>query len=239
MKLKHTLWLFLLAVGLGCYVWFVDRKMPTTKEAEDKKGRLFEIDRDKITAINIKTPEAKIDLKRDGANWRVEAPVKDRADSGTMSSLLTSIEILRSDATVDNDGKGVTKEQLKEYGLAEPQTRLTMTVDGKPVNLLFGKDTAIENRVYVMLEGAKSVEVVSNTLRNDISKKADEFRDKKLSDLSLAQVKKAVIKTQAGEIEVEKINDHWALTRPLKARGDDAKIGDTISQALTARGGYV
>lgn len=235
MKLKHTLVLLVLAVGLGAYVWFVDRQMPTTKEREEKKGRIFEFDRDKITAIDIKTPETKIDLRKDGPIWRVEAPVKDRADSGAMSSLLTSIEFLRSESTIDNDGKGVTKDQLKEFGLSETQTKMTMVVDGKPVNLLFGKDTAIENRVYVMVEGSKSVEVVMNNLRNDISKKADDFRDKKLSDLSLAQVKKAVIKTQSGEIEVERQNDDWSLVRPLKARGDDSKIGDTLSQALTAR----
>lgn len=235
MKFKHTLILLLLAAGLGAYVWFVDRKMPTTKEREEKKGRIFEFDRDKITAIAIKTPEAKIDLKKDGASWKVEAPVKDRADSSAMSSLLTSIELLRSESTIDNDGKAATKEQLKEFGLSDSVTKLTLTVEGKPVELIFGKDTAIENRVYAMIDGQKSVEVVSNTLRNDISKKADDFRDKKLSDLSLGQITKAVVKTQAGEIEVTKENEHWSLTRPLKARGDDSKIGDTLSQALTAR----
>ena len=235
MKFKHTLTLLVLALGLGAYVYYVDLKTPTTKEQTEKKGRIFEFDRDKISAIAIKTPEAKIDLKKDGPLWTVEAPVKDRADSTVMSSLLTSAELMRSERTIDNDGKGVTKDQLKDFGLTDTQTKLTFTVDGKPVELLFGKDTAIENRVYVMLEGSKSVEVVVNSLRNDISKKPDEFRDKKLSDLSLSQIKKAVFKSAAGEIEVEKTNEHWSLTRPLKARGDDSKVGDTISQALTAR----
>lgn len=235
MKFKHTLILLVLAVGLGAYVWFVDRKMPTTKEREEKKDRMFEFDRDKIAAIDIKTSETKIELRKEGANWNLKSPAGDRADSGAMSSLLTSIELLRSESTIDNDGKGVTKDQLKEFGLSDPATKLTMTVDGKPIQLLFGKDTAIENRGYVMIEGSKAVEVVANALRSDISRKPDDFRDKKLSDLSLGQIKKAVFKTQSGEIEVEKANEHWSLVRPLKARGDDSKIGDTVSQALTAR----
>lgn len=241
MKFKNTFLLLLVAVAIGAYLWFVDRKIPTTKESQDNKDRVFVdehnrvLDRDKITAIAIKTPETKIDLKRDGANWRVEAPVKDRADSGAMSSLLTAIELLRSESTIDNDGKGVSRDQLKEFGLSDPATKMTLTVDGKPVQLLLGKDTAIENRVYAMLDGAKSVKVIASSLRNEISKKVDEFRDRKLSDLSLGQIKKAVIKLPIGEIEVEKANDHWSLVRPLKARGDDSKIGDTLSQALTAR----
>ncbi|MEQ1858714.1 MAG: DUF4340 domain-containing protein [Chthoniobacteraceae bacterium] len=234
-RFTQTFVMLLLVVGLGGYVWLFDSRIPTTQERAEKKDRVFAFDRDKISEIGIKTPESKIDLRKDGANWRVEAPVKDRADSGTMSGLLTSVELLRSESTIDNDGKGVTKDQLKEYGLAEPQTKLTLTVDGKQTHLLFGKDTAIESRVYVMLEGAKEVLVVANTLRTDISKKADDFRDRKLSELSVGQVTKAVLKTPAGEIEVVKADDHWSLVRPLKARGDDAKIGDTVSQSLTAR----
>jgi len=149
--------------------------------------------------------------------------------------LLTSVELLRSESTINNEGKNVSKDQLKEYGIADSQTKLTLTVDGKPVEIVFGKDTPIESRVYVHVEGSKSVEVVQANLRNDISKKPDEFRDKKLSDLTLSQVNKAVIKTQAGEIETERKNDHWSLVRPLKARGDDAKIGDVVSQAISAR----
>jgi hypothetical protein len=234
MKLKHTGILLAFALALVAYLAY-DIRIPTTKETQEKKGRLFEFDRDKITAISIKTPENKIELKRSGKDWLVEAPVKDRADSTTVAGLLTSVDLLRSESTIDNEGKSVSKDQLKEYGIADSQNKVTLTVDGKPVEIAFGKDTTIENRVYAYIEGSKTVEVVQTNLRNDISKKPDDFRDKKLSDLTLSQVTKAVIKTQAGEIETEKKDDHWSLVRPLKARGDDAKIGDVVSQAISAR----
>jgi hypothetical protein len=101
MKFKHTLFLLLLAGAIGGYVWFVDMKTPTTKERQANKGRLFEFDRDKITAISIKTPETKIELKKDGKIWLVEEPVKDRADSGVMNTLMTSIELLRSEQSIE------------------------------------------------------------------------------------------------------------------------------------------
>src|SRR6476469_611339 len=160
MKLKHTFILLGLAAALAAYVFWVDTKMPTTKEREEKKGRVFDFDRDKISAVGIKTPDSKVELRKDGQNWRLEEPVKDRADSTVMSSLLTSMELLRSESTIDNEGKGVTKEQLKDFGISDSQTKVRLTVDGKPVELVFGKDTAIPNKVYVMVEGAKTVEVV-------------------------------------------------------------------------------
>jgi hypothetical protein len=235
MKIKHTLFLVVLAAAIFSYIYFVDKKMPTTTERQEKKGRLFDFDRDEIAAIAIKTPEAKIALKRDGSNWLVEEPVKDRADAGTLASLLTSIELLRSESTIDNEGKGVTKEQLKEFGFTESQTKITLTVKDKPIQLTFGSDTAVANRVYAMLDGSKSVEIVPTNLRDDITRKPDEFRDKKLSDISLNQLKKAIIKSKDGEIELEKTDDQWALIRPLKARADEAKVGDLLSQAFTAR----
>jgi hypothetical protein len=231
MKLKHTFILLLIAGLLWGYVEFIDRHQPSTKELEDLKGKVFTFDRDQISAISIKAPEGKIELKKDGRQWSLHDPVKDRADSLTMNMLLTSIDSLRAEQTIDQ----VTKEQIKEYGIADSQTKLTLTVDGKRRELIFGRDTALPSKGYAMIEGEKEVLVLPNTLRNEISKKADEFRDRKLSDLTLNQVNKAIIKTGAGEIEVERKDNHWFINRPLKARGDDSKIGDLISLAIAAR----
>jgi len=44
-----------------------------------------------------------------------------------------------------------------------------------------------------------------------------------------------VLKTPAGEMDLEKKADHWEIVRPLRARGDDQKIGDLIAQVTTAR----
>src|SRR5262249_11925825 len=105
----------------------------------------------------------------------------------------------------------------------------------KTVKLLFGKDAVGDAKVYVKLEGSNVVYVIGNDLKNQISKKADEFRDKRLIDVAAGNVQRAVMKTATQELEVEKKNEHWSLVKPLKARGDDARIGDFISQVVTAR----
>src|SRR5437016_14659717 len=69
----------------------------------------------------------------------------------------------------------------------------------------------------------------------EIEKKATEFRDRKLTDLITAQVSRVVLKTAAGEMELEKKGDHWEIVKPLRARGDDQKMGDLIAQVTTAR----
>ena len=66
-------------------------------------------------------------------------------------------------------------------------------------------------------------------------KKPDDFRDRKLTDLTTAQVARAVLKSPAGEIELAKKNEHWEIVKPLQARGNDQKIGDLLAQVTNAR----
>jgi hypothetical protein len=56
-----------------------------------------------------------------------------------------------------------------------------------------------------------------------------------LTDLTTAQVSRLIIKTAAGEMELEKKGEHWEIAKPMRARGDDQKIGDLIAQITTAR----
>ena len=234
MKFRSTLILLLLAGGFFAYIKFVDSKQPSTLDAQRDAKKVVSLDRDKINSIAIKNAEGIIELrKQDNDVWVLEKPVKDRASTMVISGLFTTAEFLNFDAVIGAD-KPVGKDELKDYGLANSETKVTFGGGEKPVELIFGKDAAIEGKQYVKLADDKKVFVISTELKKQITKKADEFRDRKLTDLTTAQVNRVAIKSAAGEIELEKKNGHWSLLKPLTARGDDAKIGDIISQAATA-----
>ena len=235
MKFRTTFILLLVAIGLGVYLKFVEPKLQSTQENQEHGREFVKVDRDKVNAISIKSAEAKVQLKKKDNVWFIEEPLKDRADSMAISQLFTTLELLKYDSAIGADGKAPDKEQIKDYGLANSETKIKIAGADKTVELQFGKDTAVEGKVYVKLEGSNVVYVIGNDLKNQISKKADEFRDKKLTDLAVGNVRKAVIKTAGEELELEKKNEHWSLVKPLKARGDDSKINDLISQAITAR----
>jgi hypothetical protein len=236
MKLRNTVILLVLAAGMFAYIWFVDKKRPTTRQAMEHGRQVVELDRDKINTISIQNPEGRIELRKSDANvWQLEAPVKDRADSMVITQLLTSAETLKHDAVIGEESKGADKNQIKDFGVAKPETRIKFAGPEKTVELLIGKDAAVEGKVYARLEGSNTVYVISNDLKNQITKKADDFRDRKLTDLSATQIKKVAVKRGADELELEKKDQHWAIVKPLRARGDDSKIGDLVSQATTAR----
>ena len=235
MKPRSTILLLLLAGGIFAYIKFVDSKQPSTLDAQRDAKKVVSLDRDKINSVTIKNAEGVIELrKQDNDVWMLEKPVKDRASTMAISGLFTTAEFLNFDAVIGED-KPVGKDELKDYGLANSETKITFGGSGKPVELLFGKDAAIDGKQYVKLADDKKVFVISTELKKQIVKKADEFRDRKLTDLTTAQVNRVAVKSAAGEIELEKKNGHWSLLKPLAARGDDAKIGDLIAQAATAQ----
>ncbi|RYD73977.1 MAG: DUF4340 domain-containing protein, partial [Verrucomicrobiaceae bacterium] len=174
-----------------------------------------------------------IELRKGNNNeWLIEKPVKDRADSMAVSQLFTTLETLRHDSTFPAENK----DQLKEFGVSESNTKVRLTGEGqKEVELLLGKDAAVEGKTYVRAQGSDTIYVIGNDLKTQLNKKADEFRDRKLATLTTQEVNRLVIATKDGEIELEKKDNHWMIIKPMKARGDDQKINDLIATTTTAQ----
>jgi hypothetical protein len=232
MKMRNTFILLILSLGLFAYIKFYDSKKLSTDELREKKGKVVEVNRDNVDAVTVRNSEGVIELKKspDGT-WMIDAPVKDKADTLAISTLFTSLEGLRMDR-VNTGAQGA--DALKEYGLAKGD--LGIKVGGRnPFELLIGKETAVEGKVYMRIEGKDVAYVAGKDLRDQAGKGVKDWRDRKLSDLTAAQISRLLIKTAKGEIEAEKKAGQWNLVRPFKGRADDQKITDLISEATTPR----
>lgn len=235
MKWKTTIVLLVITAAVFAYMYFVERKVPDTREAMLQAGKVVNFDRDKIDGILIQNGDDKIDLQRHDQKWRLDAPIKDQADNSAVENLLLDLESWQKDATIPAKEIEADKNKLTEFGLGKSKLRLKLIGPGAPPEILFGKDAALEGKIYVRFENSKQTFLASQSVKKDIEKKPEDFRDKKLTDLIMPQVVRVVLKTPAGEMELQKKGDHWEIIKPLRARGDDQKIGDLIAQVTTAR----
>ena len=235
MKTRTTLILLILVIALGVWIKFFESKQPGTDEARRQSGNVVNFDREKLEGIVIQNGDDRIELHREAGNWRLTAPVKDQADSAAVDNLISDIELWRKDALIPAREATTEKGRLNEYGLVQPKLRLRLIGPKMPPEILFGKDAALEGKMYVRLADSKDVLIASQSVRADISKKPDDFRDRKLTGITTAQVTRAILKSPAGEIELAKKNEHWEIVKPLQARGDDQKIGDLLAQVTNAR----
>jgi len=234
MKWKTTLVLLTIALALAVYIKFYESKRPNTEEAKRQAQNVVNFSREKIDGIVIQNGDDKIDMRRRDNKWRLETPIKDQADNSLIENLLFDLESWQKDATIPAKQIEAEKNKLNEYGLSKPKLRLKLLGPDAPPEILFGKDAALEGKMYVRFENSKETFLTAQSIKKEIGKKPEEFRDKKLTDLISAQVSRVVLKTAAGEMELQKKGDHWEIMKPLRARGDDQKIGDLIAQVTTA-----
>src|SRR5207302_1132860 len=235
MKWKTTLVLFVIAGGVFAYLYFVERNRPGTEEAARRSQSVVNFDRNKIDGVVIQNGDDKIDIRKHDDKWRLETPIKDQADASLVNNLLFDLESWQKDASISAKEMDADKSKLADYGLASPKLRLKLIGPDAPPEILFGKDAALEGKMYVRFENSKETFLTSQSIRKDLDKKPEDFRDRKLTDLIMAQVVRLVLKTPAGEMELQKTGDHWDIMKPLHPRADDQKVTDMIAQVTTAR----
>jgi len=235
MNWRTTLVLAAITLGVFAYLRFVEMKQPSTEEAKRQAQNVVKFERNKINGIIIQNGDEKIEMRRRDNRWRLETPIKDQTDSSLIENLLSDLENWQRDETISAKEIEVDKNKLTEYGLNKPKLRLKLLGQDRPPEILFGKDAALEGKMYVRFENSKETFLAGQSVKKDIDKKPEEFRDRKLTDLITAQVSRIILKTPAGEMEVQKKGNHWEIVKPLRARGDDQKINDLIAQITTAR----
>jgi hypothetical protein len=235
MNWKTTVVLAAIALGVFVYLRFFELKQPGTEEARRQAQNIVNFDRDKIDGIVILNGDEKIELRRRDNRWRLETPIKDQADSSLIDNLLSDLGNWQKEGTISAKEIDADKSKLAEYGLNRPKLRLKLLGQDKPPAILFGKDAALEGKMYVRFENSKETYLAGQSIKKDIDKKAEEFRDRKLTDLTTAQVSRVILKTPTGEMELQKKDDRWEILKPLRAPGDDQKIGDLIAQVTASR----
>src|SRR6478609_4933247 len=234
MNWRNTLILAIIALAGVAYFRFFEMKRPGTEEARRQSQNMVNFDRTKIDGIVIQNGDQKIEIRRRDNKWRLETPIKDQADGALVETLLSDLENWPKEGTITAKEIDADKSKLAEYGLHNPKLKLKLLGQDRPPEILFGKDAAMESRMYVRFQNSKETFLTGQSVKKDIDKKPEEFRDRKLTDLSNAEVRRVVLKTPAGEIELEKKNTNWEILKPLRARADDQKVNDLISQVTSA-----
>src|SRR5213595_925146 len=235
MHWRNTLILALIALAGFAYFRFFEMKRPSTEEAKRQAQNVVNFDRNKIDGIVIQNGDQKIEMRLRENKWRLETPFKDQADGALVENLLSDLETWQKEGTIPAKDIDADKSKLTEYGLNNPKLKLKLLGREKPPEILFGKDAALEGRMYVRFQNSKETYLATQSVRKDIDKKPEEFRDRKLTDVTAAQVRRITLKTPAGKMELEKRGEHWEILKPLRARADDGKVGDLISQITSAR----
>jgi hypothetical protein len=243
--LRHSSTFLYLAVFLGliCYLTFIDKKLPGTKDQEESENQLFKLDPEDVTGLEIQNVHGLFIFKKNNNHWEIQKPVDTLADSPTVQGVISQIAFAQPQRTIKVDGSDKDMDNLKEWGLVPtPAERVvihTANPDKKYV-LLVGRKTAISDSVYARASDKKNepVRVIPFSVKQALQKDLPDFRSRNVFDFEPEKATKVATKiadtaTMPGQqCELDLKNGHWSLQMPLVARASDTDVQGLLNKIL-------
>lgn len=189
---------------------------------------ILNIDRDKVERMEIVTAERTMTVTKQGADWRISAPIDARADFGAVEGIVG-----RLNTTPMKSVAAAAATDLKQYGLDPPAATVRVTSGSAQAGLAIGK-SAGEGVVYAKDLARPMVFTIESALLDDLKKPADQFRVKDLFDARAFNTTRIEI-VRGGQtitLEKDKGKDGWTQIAAARKPADAAKV-DALLSALT------
>src|ERR1700691_349590 len=173
------------AVGLFCYLTFIDKKIPGTKEREDAETQLFNLNPDDVTGLEITNVHGFFFFQKINNHWEIRKPVDTPADGATVDGVINQIAFAQPQRIIEVDGSSdKDTANLKEWGLIPPAERVVIHTQNKQYELLVGRKMAINDSVYARASGRKNepVRIIPDTIKTVLEKDLSDFRSRNVFD---------------------------------------------------------
>jgi hypothetical protein len=241
---RSTLTLFVIALGLVCYLTFIDKKIPGTLEREKADAQLFNINQDDVTGMDISTVKGSFSFQKKGDHWEITSPVNTLADSATLDEIVGQIAYAQPQRTIPLDGSDQTNQSnLRAWGLDPAADKAVIHLKDKSVELLVGREIAINPSVYARTSEHHNapVRVIPDTIKTALEKTLSDFRSRSVFDFQTDHATRIATSvaqtptTPAQECEVIKKPAGWELEKPLVARASADDVGALLDKILALR----
>jgi hypothetical protein len=222
----------LLVLGTFYYVYEV-RLAPEREKTEARKGRIFSAEPADVTELKVERPGETVTVKREGAGWQMVAPVKARADRGTVEDMLTTLVTAKSDREV---AANPAPAELADFGLDKPAATLTLVLkDGKQLGLTLGGKSPTGTWVYAREADKPAVLTVGDTVLRDATRPVADFRDKSILAFDRKDVTSLEVQTRDDTIVFESADGKWRIAKPVALAADADVVRDFLDKLEGAK----
>jgi len=249
MKPRTLLILLLLVAGLGSFIAFYERKMPSSEEREAQAKKIFSFGPGDVTSLSIERQGAPLAFERiekpakteaktaetsDEApatpaaesitaadwSWRIVHPLTARADAASVGRLVDSLAGLVRSSTIDD-------VDPKTTGLDKPEAKIRLkTAEGTTV-LEIGAKVPVGGERIVRIEGKSEAYAVPDAFWNDLLREPGAWRDKQIFAGDREAIERITIRPSpssgapgASEVVLARRSDGFWLERPIADRAD-------------------
>jgi hypothetical protein len=195
MKPRTLLILFAVVAALGAFIFFYERKLPSSEERTKLGKQVFSFEKDDVTAVAIDSSKGSVRLERVGgaalraaqkettkakkggvvpepsAEWRLTGPLAARADTFAVDHLLEALAALEKTRTLD-------KVDPKAVGLDEPRASVRLTTKSGEKVLKLGAEVPPGGTLIAGVDHEKGAYAVSDSILPELEKAPGDWRDR-------------------------------------------------------------
>ena len=230
--IRSTLILFVIALGLGLYIYFIESERPTSV-AQAELEQVFPFESDDVTrlAVTAETGERTV-IEKTEDRWHLSEPFDGNVDvtkAVSLSSSLATLELQRVVAEPED------APDLSIFGLAEPRIIVGVTTETDEQQLLIGDRTPTGNDLYATVGDSDRIFLISGFLDSTFNQTTFDLRDKTILNITRDQVDGLEISGDQLNIQLRKTESQWALVRPIAAHTDLGATDGIVGQLSTGQ----
>ena len=228
---KPTLFVLVCAVALGGVYYLVgQRSQKAEKAAAEPYKAAFAVQSADITALTVTRPakpeQAPVHIDKSGGSWKITQPIDTAADGSVVDTSLDNLTSARITQT-----EPYAPDRLKAFGLDPAKIAAEFQLkNGTQHGLLIGDKVFDGSSVYAIVDGAKSVSVLPDSVLSSTDKSLDDWRDHTVLHITSSQLPSFTLKNSSGDMALAKTKEQWSFTKPLGTRADQ----DSVEGLLTA-----
>jgi len=199
-----------IAAATYTYVAGYQKQGQLESESEREK-RLFDFGRIHVARIELKNKHGLIIFERGPhADWRLISPLAWPADQAAVTMLVDHMATIKAEVDVTQEAK---PEQLKAYGLDQPQIQLSATLkSGAQHELLVGKKHNFENGYYVSDAKNKRIGIAVATFYDVFTRDLKSFRAKQLIPFPAKQIQELTVFNPKDRVyELKRNEKKWTV----------------------------
>ena len=224
-------------VALFAFIFFFERKMPTTAERQQKGDLHWDLPEDRVERIRLERGSETIELAKSGDAWKLVQPEPYRADSFAAGELASELADLKNPG-----GEPAAEGKAGDYGLVDPIAKATITwtdpkEPGKRLSrtIAFGIDIPGTDVTAAQVAGAPGILFVPASVAASVRKPADELKSKDVFGPSAPDVVRIDVFRGRGSLALAKKNGIWWLEQPLSDLADREVVERLASDLSSLR----
>jgi hypothetical protein len=240
MKTNTSVVLAVVASALALFIYFFERHQPSTDDLEERSDRVLpSFDRDRVDRLVLGAGDDRVELERlpeEGepalgavGQWMLRHPREIEADAEAVDGLLSALDWLEKRRLIEE------KDAVAQarFGLLEPRGQVSVRLRGQEVTLKVGADAPGEAIYVARSDESDRVYVVDRDFVDEITKEANDWRDRRVLRFEADQVTALRI---AGRFHAQRNGEsRWNLTTPLEMRADERAVSDLLRNLESLR----